>query len=239
MSLNNSNKRTKIVCTIGPASEDPKILTKMVKAGMNVARLNFSHGTHANHRELMKNIRSVAKKLNQPIAIMQDLQGPKIRVGNLPEKGVMLRKGSKMILTTSTNLLVGMTNLVSLGQAAFYGLGAYFSVLALMIFHFPLIPSLIIAMIFTAIVSLFIAYPSLRLKDDYFILATLGFQLITYTILYNWISLTRGPYGIPGIPAPKLLGIIPINGILPFFILSSIFSILTISPSKAEPKKRS
>lgn len=97
------DKRTKIVCTIGPASEDVKTLTKMAKAGMNVARLNFSHGTHANHRELMKNIRSVSKKLNQPIAIIQDLQGPKIRVGNLLEKGIMLRKGSKIILTTSTN----------------------------------------------------------------------------------------------------------------------------------------
>lgn len=97
------DKRTKIVCTIGPASKDVKILTKMVKAGMNVARLNFSHGTHANHRKLIKNIRSVAKKLNQPIAIMQDLQGPKIRVGELPQAGIMLRKGSKIILTTAVD----------------------------------------------------------------------------------------------------------------------------------------
>ncbi len=94
------NKRTKIVCTLGPASEKPTVLKKMAKAGMNVARLNFSHGTFTNHKKLMKNIRSVSKKLNKPIAIMQDLQGPKIRVGKLPEKGIMLRAGSETVITT-------------------------------------------------------------------------------------------------------------------------------------------
>ncbi|MDD5043868.1 MAG: pyruvate kinase [Patescibacteria group bacterium] len=96
-------KRTKIVCTIGPASEKIQILEKMVKAGMNVARLNFSHGTYKNHAQLIKNIRTVAKKLNQPIATLQDLQGPKIRVGGLPKKGVILRRGSKVVLTTNLN----------------------------------------------------------------------------------------------------------------------------------------
>jgi branched-chain amino acid transport system permease protein len=127
-----------------------------------------------------------------------------------------------IILTTSTNLLVGMVNLLSLGQAAFYGIGAYLSVLAVMILNWPLIPSLLLAMVGTGLVSLLIAYPSLRLKDDYFVLATLGFQLIIYTILYNWVSLTRGPYGIPGIPSPKLFGIIEITGVWPFLVLSSV-----------------
>ncbi len=93
-------KRTKIVCTIGPASEDKAILTKMVKNGMNVARLNFSHGTHAHHKMLIKNIRQVAKSTGQPVAILQDLQGPKIRVGELPKQGIKLTKGKELVFQT-------------------------------------------------------------------------------------------------------------------------------------------
>lgn len=133
-----------------------------------------------------------------------------------------------IIMTTSTNLLVGMTNLLSLGQAAFYGLGAYFSVLALMVFHFSLVPALLFAMLMTALFSLLIAYPSLRLRGDYFVLATLGFQLIVFTVLYNWVDVTKGPYGIPGIPAPVLFGGISITGIIPFLIVSTILAAIVI-----------
>ncbi|MDE2311692.1 MAG: pyruvate kinase [Patescibacteria group bacterium] len=73
-------KKTKIVCTLGPASQSIKILTDMVRAGMNVARLNFSHGDHENHALLIRNIRTVAKKLNTTVTIIQDLHGPKIRI---------------------------------------------------------------------------------------------------------------------------------------------------------------
>lgn len=93
-------KNTKIICTIGPASMSKQTLTKMVKAGMNVARLNFSHGTYEEFGEIIKNIREVSQELNIPIAIMQDLQGPKIRVGVLPEQGIILKKGQTIILTT-------------------------------------------------------------------------------------------------------------------------------------------
>lgn len=91
MSIN--KKRTKIICTIGPACESVEILKKMVESGMNVARLNFSHGTYENHEMLIKNIRQVAQETGEPVAIMQDLQGPKIRVGILPEEGVELGLG--------------------------------------------------------------------------------------------------------------------------------------------------
>ncbi|MCB9798943.1 pyruvate kinase [Candidatus Nomurabacteria bacterium] len=94
-------KRTKIVCTIGPACEDVQILEKMVRAGMNVARLNFSHGTYENHAQLIENIRDVSKKTGQPVAILQDLQGPKIRVGVLPDEGVILEDGKEVIFDTS------------------------------------------------------------------------------------------------------------------------------------------
>ena len=133
-----------------------------------------------------------------------------------------------IILTVSTNLLVGMANLVSMGQAAFYGIGAYIAVFALMTLKLPLLPTIVLVMAGTALFSLIIAYPSIRLKGDYFVLATLGFQLIVFTILYNWVSVTRGPYGIPGIPGPKLFGLLEISGIIPFLILSSIFVFIVI-----------
>jgi branched-chain amino acid transport system permease protein len=133
-----------------------------------------------------------------------------------------------VILTTATNLLVGLTNLLSLGQAALYGIGAYLTVLALMYFELSLIPSLLFAMLGTGLISLLIAYPSIRLKEDYFILATLGFQLIVFTILYNWISVTRGPFGIPGIPAPKLFGDFIITGLYQYLILSTVLVLIVI-----------
>ena len=96
-------KRTKIVCTIGPASGKASTLRSMMKAGMNVTRQNFSHGTHASHKKLMLAIRSAAKKTGQPITMLADLQGPKIRLGNLPEGGVKLKNRSEIVFTTATN----------------------------------------------------------------------------------------------------------------------------------------
>lgn len=96
-----NQKRTKIVCTIGPASSAAGTLTKMVRAGMNVARLNMSHGTLGNHRLLISRVRAVSRKLGEPIAILQDLQGPKIRVGLLPKEGLPLRAGELVTFTTN------------------------------------------------------------------------------------------------------------------------------------------
>jgi pyruvate kinase len=93
-------KRTKVVCTLGPASESQEIVEEMAKAGMNVARLNFSHGSYKNHKMLIKNVRAVSKKLGKPIAILQDLQGPKIRVGKMPKHGIEVKKGDKVTITT-------------------------------------------------------------------------------------------------------------------------------------------
>jgi len=93
--------RTKIICTIGPASSSVSMLVRMINAGMRVARLNFSHGDHPSHASLIKTIRAASRKAGQTVAILQDLQGPKIRVGELPAKGVVLHKAEKIILTTS------------------------------------------------------------------------------------------------------------------------------------------
>lgn len=96
-----SPKRTKIVATLGPATEKVETIRALVQNGANVFRLNFSHGTHENHAMIIANIRTVAKELNEPIAIMQDLQGPKIRLGKLPDAGIEISDGQTMILDTS------------------------------------------------------------------------------------------------------------------------------------------
>ncbi len=93
-------KKTKIVATIGPASESEAMLTSLVKAGMNVCRLNFSHGDHDEHLNRVKNIRAVSEKLNTTVAILQDLSGPKIRIGDFYQDRVMLKKGALFTLTT-------------------------------------------------------------------------------------------------------------------------------------------
>lgn len=88
-----SLKRTKIIATIGPATRDPETLEELVLAGVNGIRLNMSHGTHAEHAEVVKLVRKISKKLDKPLAIIADLQGPKIRLGKLPEDGVALLAG--------------------------------------------------------------------------------------------------------------------------------------------------
>lgn len=95
-------KRTKIVATIGPATHTIEVLTAMIESGMNVARLNFSHGTHEDHAELIKNIRIASKQCGKPVAIMQDVQGPKIRIGKLPKDGIELVADTEITFDTDT-----------------------------------------------------------------------------------------------------------------------------------------
>lgn len=94
-----SNK-TKIVCTIGPASESPEIMEQMIRAGMNVARLNFSHGDFDSHKRIIENLRAVARATGQRVTIMADLPGPKMRIGQLDKEPIELEPGASFILTT-------------------------------------------------------------------------------------------------------------------------------------------
>jgi pyruvate kinase len=89
---------TKIVATIGPASDSPEVLRQLLLAGMNVARLNFSHGKYEDHAERIQRLRSASAELDLPLMLLQDLQGPKIRVGDLPESGIMLNPGESLTL---------------------------------------------------------------------------------------------------------------------------------------------
>lgn len=93
-------RKTKIICTIGPASEEKRIMTQLAEKGMNVARLNFSHGEHSEHKSRIDTIRQVAEETNRALAIMLDTKGPEIRTGRLQDKRVRLQAGQKFILTT-------------------------------------------------------------------------------------------------------------------------------------------
>jgi pyruvate kinase len=92
--------RTKIVCTIGPSSRSPETLERLLAAGMDVARLNFSHGTHAEHAAVIAAVRRIAGEARRPIAILQDLAGIKIRIGEIAEGPVRLESGAAFTLTT-------------------------------------------------------------------------------------------------------------------------------------------
>ncbi|HUY05127.1 MAG TPA: pyruvate kinase [Candidatus Paceibacterota bacterium] len=93
-------KRTKIVATIGPSSSEPERLAELIRAGMNVARLNFSHGSHEDHARSIKTVRAVSEKLGEPIAIMQDLSGPKVRIGDFADGSITLVPGARFTLST-------------------------------------------------------------------------------------------------------------------------------------------
>jgi len=92
-------RRTKIVCTVGPASESAEMLRKLAEAGTDVFRLNFSHGTVAGHQSIARRIRTVAEEMEKPVAILQDLPGPKIRLGVFKDGSVELHAGDRFCLT--------------------------------------------------------------------------------------------------------------------------------------------
>src|SRR3954447_8547429 len=91
-------RSTKIVATLGPASSDPDVLERMVRAGVDVVRLNFSHGTSEDHLKRADLVKDIARRTGRTVAIMCDLQGPKIRVGKFKDGKVVLEKGQRFIL---------------------------------------------------------------------------------------------------------------------------------------------
>src|SRR5512144_1366518 len=92
--------KTKVICTLGPVSSTSKVIAHMVRAGMGAARLNFSHGTHEEHLVMLQNLRLAADETGEPISIIQDLQGPKIRIGELATKTIELKMDQLVTITT-------------------------------------------------------------------------------------------------------------------------------------------
>ena len=105
-------RRTKIVCTIGPATQSEEQLERLMRAGMNVARLNFSHGTQQDHAMVIERLRAISARLGYPIAILQDLQGPKIRTGSL-QGGQPVRLVDAALITITTRDVTGTADLIS------------------------------------------------------------------------------------------------------------------------------
>ena len=132
-----------------------------------------------------------------------------------------------VILSLSLNLIVGMGGMMSLCHAAFYGIGAYIGTLVMIHWGWSFFPAMILAVSGTALLSLVISIPSLRLKGDYFVLGSLGFQSIVFVILYNWTDVTRGPFGIPGIPSPNVFGF-EIRGLPIWFAFSTIVMLASV-----------
>jgi branched-chain amino acid transport system permease protein len=140
---------------------------------------------------------------------------------------ILIIAGIYIIFTMSLNLIVGYTGLPALGHAAFSCVGAYTS--ALLALRLGLSPwiGLMAGAIVAAVLGVIIGFPSVRLKGDYLALATFGLGVIVYSIAKNWVSLTRGPMGLPGIPGFSVFGY-PLSEIWSFLILVIIFVIITI-----------
>lgn len=129
------------------------------------------------------------------------------------------------LLAQSLNLSAGLTGLVSLAHAGFYGIGAYTTAILSQQFQLPFWINLPIAMFVCMIISLFVSLIALRTVDDYFIICTLGIQVVIFSLMNNWMKLTNGPLGIPGIPSISLFGI-AFNGKISFLLLSTFFMLV-------------
>jgi len=129
------------------------------------------------------------------------------------------------ILAISLNLISGYAGLVSLCQAAFYGVGAYTTALLALNLHTPFLLNLLASVILAGTAGLVVALPSLRIRDDYFVMATFAFQVVVYHLLNNLISFTGGPMGLHAIPAPRLFWI-TLSGHLGFLILTVVLGAL-------------
>ena len=133
-----------------------------------------------------------------------------------------------IILSLSANLLSGYTGLLSFANAALYGLGAYTTSLAMKILGFDYFTSLVFAIIFNILASVIVTFFSIRLKELYFALATIAFQIVVFNVLYNWDKVTGGSYGISGIPGVKILGY-HLKGTRDYAILGGCFTLMVVS----------
>lgn len=129
------------------------------------------------------------------------------------------------ILAVSLNLLVGLTGLISIAHAAFMAIGAYSTALLVTGLGMNFFLTVVVGMVVAAGISALLALPSLRVRGDHYIIASFGFQVIIISILLNWTSLTRGPFGITGIPRPSLFGV-SFSSYHALFLLSAAFVVL-------------
>jgi len=139
---------------------------------------------------------------------------------------ILILIGIYIILSLSLNLIVGYTGLLAISHAAFYGIGAYTAALMALQLGTPFLLNLFCAIIMCCLFGALVGIPSLRLQDDYFVIATFAFQIIIFSVMNNWVSFTRGPMGLPGIPQPVVFGI-TISSHLEYLILTAFFCGIT------------
>ncbi|MCX6232947.1 MAG: branched-chain amino acid ABC transporter permease [Bacteroidetes bacterium] len=130
-----------------------------------------------------------------------------------------------VMLSQSLTLTAGYSGLISLAHAGFYGIGAYTTAILSVKYCFPFLLTLPIAMLISGIIAVVVSLIALRTVDDYFIIITLGIQIVAYSIMNNWMGLTNGPLGIPGIPYISIFGVIFVSK-FSFLILTLFFSLL-------------
>jgi len=129
------------------------------------------------------------------------------------------------MLSQSLTLTAGYSGLISLAHAGFYGIGAYTSAILSVNFGFPFLATLPLAMLLSGIIAIVVSVIALRTVDDYFIIITLGIQVVAFSIMNNWMDLTNGPLGIPGIPAISIFGF-EFSSKISFLILTLILTAL-------------
>lgn len=134
-----------------------------------------------------------------------------------------------VILASSLNLIAGYTGLLSICQAAFYGVGAYAAALMALKTGSPFVVNLLLAMVVSGALGALVGFPSLRIRDDYFVIATFAFQVIAFSVMNNWVSFTGGPMGLPGIPQPHIFGWV-VDSNWEFLLLSLVLAgaVLTV-----------
>jgi branched-chain amino acid transport system permease protein len=132
-----------------------------------------------------------------------------------------------VILASSLNLALGFGGMLSLCHAAFYGIGAYASALLMMKAGWPFVAAMGAAAAIAAALAYVISIPLVRFRGDFFVLATLGFQMIVFSVLYNWTDLTNGPYGLAGVPRPSLFGV-RASTTPAFLVLAALLAVLTV-----------
>jgi branched-chain amino acid transport system permease protein len=140
---------------------------------------------------------------------------------------ILILIGIYVILAESLNLIAGYTGLLSIAHAAFYGVGAYVAALLALRFAAPVWLTLPAALAAAAVLGVVVAWPGLRVRDDYFVIATFAFQIIVFSVMNNWVALTGGPLGLPGIPRPELFGWV-VNEHWEFLVVVAVVAGLTV-----------
>ena len=130
-----------------------------------------------------------------------------------------------VMLSQSLTLTAGYSGLISLAHAGFYGIGAYASAILSVNYGYPFLVTLPLAMLLSGIIAVIVSVIALRTVDDYFIIITLGIQVVAFSIMNNWMELTHGPLGIPGIPAISIFGF-AFNSKISFLILTLVLTAL-------------